>query len=42
MRDENSIAECLRHSDTVYSLVGRDYETKLVRLDSRSVICADG
>ncbi|KAF5315376.1 hypothetical protein D9619_007304 [Psilocybe cf. subviscida] len=28
MRDENSIAECLRHSDTVYSLVGRDYETK--------------
>lgn len=30
MRDENSIAECLRHSDTVYSLVGRDYETKSV------------
>ncbi|KAF9481191.1 NADH dehydrogenase [Pholiota conissans] len=28
IRDENMIAECLRHSDTVYNLVGRDYETK--------------
>ncbi|KAF8908929.1 NADH dehydrogenase [Gymnopilus junonius] len=27
-RDENAIAECLRHSDTVYNLVGREYETK--------------
>jgi NADH dehydrogenase (ubiquinone) 1 alpha subcomplex subunit 9 len=28
LRDENTIAECLRHSDTVYNLVGRDFETK--------------
>lgn len=28
IRDEKSIAECLRHSDTVYNLVGRDYPTK--------------
>jgi len=28
MRDENMVAECLRHSDTVYNLVGRDFETK--------------
>ncbi|KDR82718.1 hypothetical protein GALMADRAFT_238218 [Galerina marginata CBS 339.88] len=28
MRDDRTIAECLRHSDTVYNLVGRDYETK--------------
>ncbi|CAL1712738.1 unnamed protein product [Somion occarium] len=28
LRDENQIAECLRHSDIVYNLVGRDYETK--------------
>ncbi|KAF8964206.1 NADH dehydrogenase [Flammula alnicola] len=28
IRDEKSIAECLRHSDTVYNLVGRDFETK--------------
>jgi len=28
MRDDETIAECLRHSDTVYNLVGRDYETK--------------
>ncbi|KAF4617522.1 hypothetical protein D9613_006058 [Agrocybe pediades] len=28
MRDDQTIAECLRHSDTVYNLVGRDYETK--------------
>ncbi len=31
MRDENMVAECLRHSDTVYNLVGRDFETKLAR-----------
>ncbi|KAF6757463.1 NADH dehydrogenase [Ephemerocybe angulata] len=30
IRDEKSIAECLRHSDTVYNLVGRDYPTKCV------------
>ncbi|KAJ3517437.1 hypothetical protein NLJ89_g494 [Agrocybe chaxingu] len=28
IRDENTIAECLRHSDTVFNLVGREYETK--------------
>ncbi|KAM6494196.1 39kDa subunit of Ndufa9, NADH ubiquinone oxidoreductase [Amanita muscaria] len=28
LRDEKQIAECLRHSDIVYNLVGRDYETK--------------
>lgn len=30
IRDEKSIAECLRHSDTVINLVGRDYATKCV------------
>ncbi|KAK7690390.1 hypothetical protein QCA50_007048 [Cerrena zonata] len=28
LRSEQQIAECLRHSDIVYNLVGRDYETK--------------
>ncbi|EJT98653.1 NADP-binding protein [Dacryopinax primogenitus] len=28
LRNEQQIAECLRHSDTVYNLVGLDYETK--------------
>ncbi|TFK73578.1 39kDa subunit of Ndufa9, NADH ubiquinone oxidoreductase [Pluteus cervinus] len=28
IRNENQIAECLRHSDIVINLVGRDYETK--------------
>jgi len=28
IRNEEMIAECLRHSDTVYNFVGRDYETK--------------
>ncbi|KDQ62587.1 hypothetical protein JAAARDRAFT_30488 [Jaapia argillacea MUCL 33604] len=28
IRNEDQIAECLRHSDIVYNLVGRDYETK--------------
>ncbi|KAF9220969.1 39kDa subunit of Ndufa9, NADH ubiquinone oxidoreductase [Gyrodon lividus] len=28
IRNEAQIAECLRHSDIVYNLVGRDYETK--------------
>ena len=30
MRHEDQIAECLRHSDIVFNLVGRDYETKFV------------
>jgi NADH dehydrogenase (ubiquinone) 1 alpha subcomplex subunit 9 len=28
LRNETQIEECLRHSDIVYNLVGRDYETK--------------
>lgn len=28
IRSDQQIAECLRHSDIVYNLVGRDYETK--------------
>ncbi|KAF9454749.1 39kDa subunit of Ndufa9, NADH ubiquinone oxidoreductase [Macrolepiota fuliginosa MF-IS2] len=28
IRDEKQIAECVRHSDIVFNLVGRDYETK--------------
>jgi len=28
LRNENQIAECVRHSDIVYNLVGRNYETK--------------
>ncbi|KAK7469118.1 Protein-lysine N-methyltransferase efm5 [Stygiomarasmius scandens] len=28
IRNENQIAECVRHSDIVFNLVGRDYETK--------------
>ncbi|KAI0032552.1 NAD(P)-binding protein [Vararia minispora EC-137] len=28
IRNDNQTAECVRHSDIVYNLVGRDYETK--------------
>ncbi|KAA1469748.1 39kDa subunit of Ndufa9, NADH ubiquinone oxidoreductase [Dentipellis sp. KUC8613] len=28
LRSENQIEECVRHSDIVYNLVGREYETK--------------
>ncbi|KAI8048369.1 hypothetical protein BDF22DRAFT_270741 [Syncephalis plumigaleata] len=28
LRNQDSIAECVRHSDIVYNLIGRDYETK--------------
>ncbi|KAE8255478.1 hypothetical protein A4X13_0g3028 [Tilletia indica] len=28
LRDDQQTEECLRHSDVVYNLVGRDYETK--------------
>lgn len=31
IRNEEQIAECVRHSDIVYNLVGRDYETKYVQ-----------
>ena len=30
IRNEDQIAECVRHSDIVYNLVGRDHETKYV------------
>ena len=36
MRNEQQTAECLRHSDVVYNLVGRDYETKYLSLSSLS------
>ncbi|KAG5648289.1 hypothetical protein DXG03_004859 [Asterophora parasitica] len=35
IRNENQIAECLRHSDIVYNLAGRDFETK--NFDFKSV-----
>lgn len=28
IRNPEQIAECVRHSDIVYNLIGRDYETK--------------
>jgi NADH dehydrogenase (ubiquinone) 1 alpha subcomplex subunit 9 len=31
LRNENSIAECLRHSDIVFNLTGRDFATKYAR-----------
>lgn len=34
IRNEQQIEECLRHSDTVFNLVGRNYATKYVGLDS--------
>ena len=35
LRHEDQIVECMRHSDIVYNLVGRDYETKYVQLHLR-------
>ena len=32
MRNDTQIEECVRHSDIVYNLVGRDYETKRVHI----------
>ena len=31
MRNEQQTEECLRHSNVVYNLVGREYETKYLR-----------
>ena len=31
LRNENSIAECLRHSDIVFNFTGRDFATKYAR-----------
>jgi len=41
LRDENAIAECLRHSDTVINLVGRDYPTKNFDLKSVNALGAE-
>ncbi|TEB39924.1 NADH dehydrogenase [Coprinellus micaceus] len=38
IRDEKSIAECLRHSDIVYNLVGRDYPTKNFSFEDVNVL----
>ncbi|KAF8194247.1 NADH dehydrogenase [Pholiota molesta] len=40
VRDENMIAECLRHSDTVYNLVGRDYDTKNFDIRTANAVSA--
>jgi NADH dehydrogenase (ubiquinone) 1 alpha subcomplex subunit 9 len=32
LMNDTQIEECLRHSDTVYNLVGRNYKTKYARL----------
>lgn len=36
-RNEDQIEECMRHSDVVYNLVGRDYETKNFKYDDVNV-----
>ncbi|SCV69022.1 BQ2448_2042 [Microbotryum intermedium] len=33
LKNDTQIEECLRHSDTVYNLVGRDYQTKNFSFD---------
>ncbi|TPX34461.1 hypothetical protein SmJEL517_g02888 [Synchytrium microbalum] len=40
VRDEKSVAECVRHSDVVYNLIGRDYETKNFTYDQVNVDAA--
>jgi NADH dehydrogenase (ubiquinone) 1 alpha subcomplex subunit 9 len=30
LRNKEQLTECVRHSDIVYNLIGRDYETKQV------------
>ncbi|GAA5804573.1 hypothetical protein EDC94DRAFT_624977 [Helicostylum pulchrum] len=34
LKDRESLAECVRHSDIVYNLIGRDYETKNFTFDA--------
>lgn len=34
LQNDLQIEECLRHSDTVYNLVGRDHTTKFVSAPS--------
>ncbi|KAJ3530080.1 hypothetical protein NMY22_g8722 [Coprinellus aureogranulatus] len=41
IRDEKTIAECLRHSDTVYNLVGRDYPTKNFSYEDVNILGAE-
>ncbi|KAF7314277.1 NAD(P)-bd-dom domain-containing protein [Mycena kentingensis (nom. inval.)] len=41
IRNEEQIAECLRHSDIVYNLSGRDYETKNFDFESVHVTGAE-
>ncbi|CAK5269769.1 unnamed protein product [Mycena citricolor] len=41
IRNDEQIAECVRHSDIVYNLVGRDYETKTFDYDSINVAGAE-
>ncbi|KAL9711048.1 Protein-lysine N-methyltransferase efm5 [Leucoagaricus gongylophorus] len=41
IRDEKQIAECVRHSDTVFNLVGRDYETKNFKFGDVNVLGAE-
>ncbi|KAF7291595.1 NAD(P)-bd-dom domain-containing protein [Mycena chlorophos] len=41
IRNEEQIAECVRHSDIVYNLSGRDYETKTFDFESVHVSGAE-
>ncbi|KAF8158325.1 NADH dehydrogenase [Crassisporium funariophilum] len=41
IRSENSIAECLRHSDIVYNLAGREFETKNFNFQSVNAVGAE-
>ncbi|KAG8843045.1 hypothetical protein FRB96_004383 [Tulasnella sp. 330] len=40
IRDSDKIAECVRHSDVVYNLVGREYETKNFTFNDVNVLGA--
>ncbi|KAG8972942.1 hypothetical protein FRB90_010074, partial [Tulasnella sp. 427] len=40
IRDPDTIAECVRHSDVVYNLVGREYETKNYTFEDVNVTAA--
>ncbi|KAJ7175760.1 NADH dehydrogenase [Mycena filopes] len=41
IRSDEQTAECVRHSDIVYNLVGRDYETKNFNYNSVQVLGAE-
>ncbi len=38
IRNEEQIAECVKHSDIVFNLTGRDYETKYVIFGRFSIV----